>query len=254
MNNYKIYDRLFFAGMSALGDSFVMNGIVNYFADRCYELHVPCWDKYYDTTRCLYKDSDNIKVIPFAVVPEVLSLEQDYVTKNGLSRVLRIDLIPSKIKNFSLNAMWDLQLYAAYELPFHLRYTNFRLPKNVEGSDELFQKLSLNQPYVLVHSNTGDHPHGMPINIQGFRQGNNFPNINIIEVNPDITNNMMQYIKLIENAEEIHCVPSSFYCLVDSVSTRAKLFYHDCREKTAMAVNSPWNNHKWNIVNYVERF
>lgn len=253
-NTYKIYDRLFFMGACGLGDSFVLNGLIHHYADRSNELHVPCWEHFYETINCLYKDFDNIKVVPFKLENEMLSKEQEYVTKNCLSRILRIKLMTSKVKGFTLNAMWDLQLYAAYELPYHLRYSNFRLPKVIEGSEELFQKLSMNQPYILIHRQTGDHPNGIPINIPGFRKANNFPDINIIEVSTNITNNMMQYVKLIENAEEIHCVPSSFHCLVDSISTRAKLFFHDAREKTAMAVNSSWNNNKWIIVNYVERF
>ena len=64
---------------------------------------------------------------------------------------------------------------------------------------------------------------------------------------------MMQYVKLIQHAEEIHCVPSSFHCLVDSIQTNAKLFFHDIREKTSMAVNTQWNNFKWNEVNYEYR-
>jgi hypothetical protein len=63
----------------------------------------------------------------------------------------------------------------------------------------------------------------------------------------------MEYVELIKNAEEIHCIPSSFHCLVDGIETPAKLFFHDIREKTSMAVNSIWNNHRWTMVNYNPR-
>jgi len=255
VNTYKIFDRLFFLGPSSLGDSFLMNGLVHHYADRTQELHLPCWQHFYDTTKCLYQDFDHIKVVPFNCIDtnDMLVKEQEYVTNNRLSRILRTPLIFSNIRKFPLIAMWDLQIYAHYELPYHLRYTNFRLPKNVEGSDQLFNQLSMNRPYSLIHTRTSDHPDGVPINIHGFRKSNNFPDIDIIEVRPEITNNMLQYVKLIENAEEIHCVPSSFHCLVDSIPTKAKLFFHDIREKTSMAVNSAWNNNKWIIVNYNER-
>ena len=64
---------------------------------------------------------------------------------------------------------------------------------------------------------------------------------------------MMQYVDLIKNAEEIHVVPSSFHCLVDSMETNASLYFHDIREKTSMAINSDWNNHRWTIVKYQNR-
>jgi hypothetical protein len=74
----------------------------------------------------------------------------------------------------------------------------------------------------------------------------------IIEITPNITKNMLQYAKLIENAKEIHCVPSSFYCLTDSITERtsANLFFHDIRAATLMQINSKWNNNRWNIVKY----
>ena len=154
------------------------------------------------------------------------------------------------LKGVTLHPLWDLQQYSDHELPFHLRYTNFRLPKHVDGSEELFNKLSNNEPYILVHRYTGEHPDGIPISIENFRSANGWPECKIIEINETITDNMMHYIKLIQNAEEIHVVPSSFHCLVDSMETKAKLFVHDVREKTSMMLNSPYNNHKWCIVNY----
>jgi len=252
-NTYKIYDRLFFVGVCGLGDSFVSSGMAHHYADRSLELHIPCWEHFYETIACLYKDFDNIKVIPFKSDNNIIDNENKYVADTRLSRIMRTPLIFSKIKNYSLIAMWDLQVYAHYELPYHLRYTNFRLPSHIDGSNELFQQLTNNEPYILVHRQTGDHPHGLPINVPAFRQAQGLSDIKLIEVVPEITNNMMQYVKLIQNAEEIHCVPSSFHCLVDSVPTSAKLFFHDIREKTAMAVNSAWNNNKWIIVNYQER-
>ena len=63
---------------------------------------------------------------------------------------------------------------------------------------------------------------------------------------------MLYYKTLIENAEEIHCVPSSVFCFVDSITklTKAKLFYHDVRKQTIMRINNPWNDHRWTKINY----
>jgi hypothetical protein len=127
------------------------------------------------------------------------------------------------------------------------------LPKHIEGSDELYNELSGGEPYILIHRFSNDFPAGAPVNISAFRAAGNLPDYKIIEIRDGITDNMMQYVKLIENAQEIHCIPSSFHCLVDSVPTRARLFFHDIREKTSMAVNSAWNDNKWIMVHYPER-
>jgi hypothetical protein len=105
-----------------------------------------------------------------------------------------------------------------------------------------------------VHRYTGDSLDGIPINIPGFRKSAGLnENIQIIEIKEGITDDMMQYVKLIQNAQEIHCVASSFHCLVYSIQTNAKLYFHDIREKTSMAVNTQWNNFKWIEVFYDER-
>lgn len=246
----KIFDRLFFLGPVGLGDSFVLNGMVNHFADRSRELHVPAQPKFLKTVEALYQDHPNVKVI--SMIPDY-DIENQYVEDNKLSRILRVDLLWSNIKNYRIIPMWDIQLYSHYELSFSLRYTNFRLPKNMDGSVDLYNRLNNNEPYALVHRYTGDSPDMIPINIEDFRKFSNMPDMRIIEIQEGITENMLDYVKLIENAQEIHVVPSSFHCLVDSIKTDAKLFLHDIREKTSMAVNSEWGSNKWNIVSYASR-
>jgi hypothetical protein len=247
----KIFDKLFFIGPMGLGDNFVLNGMVHYFGDRCNELHLPTQSKFFKTIETLYQDYPNIKVV---LIPNDLVQEEQYVKENNLSRILRVPLVQSKIRNYQLIPMWDIQLYSNYEVSFGLRYSNFRLPKHINGSEELYQTLSNGEPYVLVHRFTGDSIQGLPIDINSFRKSNNLPDIRVIDINETITDDMMQYIKLIQHAEEVHCVASSFHCLVDSVKTNARLFFHDAREKTSMAVNTQWNENRWIIVNYHERF
>ena len=246
----KIFDRLFCMGPMSLGDSFVLCGMVNHYADRCNELHVPADPKFYKTIKTLYQDHPNICVV---AMPQDWHSEDLYVERHQLSRILRIDLVHSIIKNFDITPMWDIQLYSNYELSFGLRYSNFRLPKHIEGSEELYNELCGGEPYILIHRYSNDFPDGAPINIPAFRAAGNLPDYRVIEIRDGITDNMMQYVKLIENAQEIHCIPSSFHCLVDSVPTKARLFFHDVREKTSMAINSAWNDNKWIMVHYQER-
>jgi hypothetical protein len=246
----KIFDRLFFIGPMSLGDAFVSSGIANYYADRCIELHYPTLPKYYETLNTLFQDHPNIKVIPIDG-PEH---ETQYIKNNQLARILRIASEIHFIKNYDIVPMWDVQLYSSYGIEFSLRYSNFRLPKHIEGSEELYQELSQGEPYALVHRYTNDHPSGIPINIPNLRLKQNLSPIKIIEIEEGMTNNMMQYTKLIQNAQEIHVVPSSFHCLVDSIDTKATLYFHDVREKTSMSINSPWNNKTWYTVYYGQRF
>ena len=148
--------------------------------------------------------------------------------------------------------LWDVQTYANYEIPYEYKYKNFRLPKYIHGAEELYKQLSNDKPYVLVHRRSFRYSDGFPINIDNFRKANNLPNIRIIEITEGITDNMMQFVPLIERAEEIHVVASSFHCLVDCMynKTNGKLFFHDIRADAIMKINSAENNNCWTIVKY----
>ena len=88
----KIFDRLFFMGPMSLGDSFVLCGMVNHYADRCKELHVPADPRFFKTIKTLYQDHPNIRVV---AMPQDWHSEDLYVERHQLSRILRIDLVHS---------------------------------------------------------------------------------------------------------------------------------------------------------------
>ena len=246
------YDRLYFVAAMSLGDNFIYSGVAHHYADRCYELHIPVEPRFEKTMRCLYQDFPNIKII------SALSHEQEiqYIRENQLAKITMSTPFFTVINGVSVCPLWDEQVYTHFELSFSLRYKNFRLPKYIDGAEELYQKLSGGEPYILIHRRTGLHPDGMPINIPAFRMANNLPDINIIEITEGITDNMMQFVPLIERAQEIHCVSSSFRCLVDSIYNRTTgiLFYHEARANTLERVNSRWNNYSWQIVRYDNKF
>ena len=233
-----------------LGDYFVHAGIINHYADRCNELHVPVKPHNYETLKTLFQENPRIIVV---VLNEN---EDDYIKRNNLGRVNNgWPLVWVKVEGRHKTVMWPEQCYIHYEVPYRYKYDNFRLPKNIPGSEVLFNKLTNGRPYALVHRGTGLHPEGLPINVPLFRQMNNFPELDIIEIKPGLTNNMLDFVKLIENAEEIHCVNSSFFCLVDCIHklTKARLFFHDIRADSVMRVNNEYNGLVWTNIYYTEK-
>jgi hypothetical protein len=250
----KIFDKLFFLGPMSLGDSFVVSGLAHHFGDQCEELHLPVFPKFYNTLRTLYQDCPHIKVV--ALEPYEFG-ENQYVEANKLSRILRpTSLNYTIINNTKLHPFWEIQNYDYYNVPYSVRYSKFKLPAGVDNSVELYEKLSNKNPYVLVHRCYSNYSNGLPIDTEGYRKSNNLPDLPIIEIREGITDNMMEFVELIRNATEIHCVPSSFQCLVDNMfnQTNAQLFYHDVRIDALMYVNSFWNDKRWSVVTYAEKF
>lgn len=247
-----IFDRLFFIGYQSLGDTFIHNGIAHYYGDRCRELHIPTQPCYYETTRCLYQDWPNIKVV--SVHP---NYEPQYISDSGLSQIKRRMLNYTVINGIHIPINFSQQYYDSYNLPFSLRYTNFRLPKHIDDSDELYCSLvTPGEPYVLIHKSSSHYLDGFPIDIEQYRVVNGLPNIKIIYVTLDLDQgNLLKWVTLIRNATEIHCVSSSFWALVDSITsqTQARLFYHDIRKGVVHTINTTWNNRRWIEVPYDQK-
>jgi hypothetical protein len=247
-------DKLFFIGYQSLGDTFIHNGIAHHYAKMCKELHVPTHPYYEGTTRCLYQDFPNIKVVSLMPGEE----EERYVYDNRMSRLQRDRLVyVDNVEKRSISICFDMQYYAMHDVPFSERYRGFRLPKHVEGADELYDRLvQNNEPYVLFHRKVNAAPDGLPVDIARFREHYNLPKIKVIEVDRDIDQgNMLRWVKLIRNATEIHVVNGSFWNLVESMldQTKAALYFHDIRHPI-FRINHEWNNYRWTVVGYPERF
>jgi hypothetical protein len=115
-----------------------------------------------------------------------------------------------------------------------------------ESAYQLYDRLYPNEKYVLVHSIASNWK---------------FTNLNIntdykkIYVEP-LTDSLLDWVPLMQNAEEIHCVDSAIFHLSDNLShsLRAKLYYHDARNYSGSRPNYPENNFVWNPIPYTERF
>jgi hypothetical protein len=254
----KLFDKLFFDSAVGLGDAFVMNAIVHEYAKKCNKLYYPAKGNLFETIDCLYQDYDNIEVWRFYNPLQ----EEIFIETYGLLKIKSPPLVGTEIHRVGcdpewIHIHWPQQIYENFEIPFEKRYSNFRMPNYIYGCQELYNRLNPdNQPYILVHRNSSDHPNGIPLDIEKFRSDKGWAPLKIIEVGEGQTDNMMQYKMLIENAVEVHCIPSSFFNLVDSMVDKIKgqPFFHDIRKNSLMKVNSRWNGHRWHWINYKERY
>ena len=245
----KIFDKLFMMGTMSLGDAFALNGLVHYYGDMTDELHICMPSEFIPTIKTLYQDHPHIKVATI----EFSESEEEYIKANSLSRIKKPIVNHYLVDDTYIPVWWDVQNYDFYNVPYSVRYSHFRLPNQIEGSEELYQKLAGDrEPYILVHRYSYRYRDGFNINIPDFRRSLGLPERKIIEIQEGVTNNMMHYIKLIQNAEEIHCVASAVFNLVDNMhaNLRSNLFFHDIRKNSMMRVNSSWNNYPWRWVNY----
>jgi hypothetical protein len=88
--------------------------------------------------------------------------------------------------------------------------------------NHLMQVYKIEKNYRLVHRSSSYGQVNLKID-------DSLPNI-YIEKDSDIFNNIFLYAKLIERAQEIHCIDSSILHLVERVPTEASLFFHPIKK------------------------
>lgn len=237
----------FFGHCVSLGDALVMNAIVHHVSRNCEHVYYPAKPSTVATLACLYQDHNNITVKAF----DTLAQQREFIQEHQLVHLLETSPLETHLihrvncEPEYVHALWQHQIYDNYDLAYSTRYRDFHMPTTIAGEDELYQQLNPNnEEYVLVHRYTGTHPQGIPIYID--------TNLKCIEVSEGVSENLLAYRKLIRCASEIHCVSSSFFTLVDSMTqdTAAKLFFHDIRKNSLMRINSRWNNWRWEIIHY----
>jgi len=251
---FKLFDKLTWLHLGGLGDHFVLNAIALRYAKQCHKFYVPVHTLSYATVKSLYKDVPNIEVIG---VPGGLAAHETYRQFIKDNNIATLNYPPMQYTRLWYPGMskeeltivnWERQIYEAFDLPFSERYSGFRLPKHIDGEEELFEKETQGETrYALVHSATSETGElGFDLNVG--RRPDDLP-LKVIYTKSDI--DLLQYVKLIRNATEIHVASSSFYCLVESLGELpAKLFFHELRHSHFSQENSFLNGFKWRKVIY----
>ena len=241
----------------SLGDYFVCNALVRYYLALSHQVVLPAVPQFMETIRCLYSDWPNIEIVPYLGQQIESELIQERKLKVvNFRTVFEINHLPlqDSAELIAIPVNWDRQIYEHFDWCYSRRYQDFRLPKNIPNSVSLYQRLNpKDEPYVLFHRHTSKHVGGINIDLAAWRPSAGLdPSLKIIEVEIGHSPNLLDYVELIRKAKEIHVVPSSLHCLVDSMvnQTSAELFFHDARLDTMLQPNCRWNSNRWHIVRY----
>lgn len=258
---------LVFHHHTGLGDHFICNAIVHEYAKITQRLHIPTHHRYVETLECLYSDFPNIIIHGFN--NDWASLEREMfpwaqkmnypVTRLGFEKLHYIEITrkntprgPGEAYPEKFSPNFERQFYEHVNMPFKDRYEKFVLPKNIPDVDRVYDLLTEGvDDYILVHQSSSFREK-YPIDIVSWRPEGKLTD-KVIEIKKGPTNNVLSYMKLIENAKEIHCVNSGFFHLVDSICTKipAKLFYHDIRYNTMQQINCKTTGFdRWKIFRY----
>lgn len=202
MNEVVLYHHL------GLGDHFICNGLVHKFAEDYDKIYLPCKQHNYDTVEYLYSESPKVEVV------SISGNEYEQVYNLGLS--LDIPVLTVGFENCSHGVDWDISFYRQVNIDYSERYNSFKMPQK---SPEFVIDVP-DEPFILVHDVSSVAQYNLNVDTK----------YKIVKFEKGVSSNLFSYIDLIRNAIEIHCIDSSVYHLIDSLTDITdKLFYHHVR-------------------------
>jgi len=261
MFNFK--ENCIIIGHLALGDQFIINGIIRYYSNIYNNVYIVSKKKYVKSIESIYNDNINIKIISVDTDNNILDYNHSIFKEKYNYDIIKIGLHNNNWYVNKSSLIIDnlpYNFYKTFYEQLNLDYYEIRkryekINRNVT-EEELFYKKTMknyNDKYIFIHDN-----------LDNTIQNNIFkeieypifhPNKNYYENNPylnhlwnnSISNNILDYCKILENAEEIHVIFSSFLNLcmfLDLSKVKNKYLY------TSLIYLKEFdeNMKEWNIV------
>jgi hypothetical protein len=251
------------------GDGFTMYAAVMHYQKIYDEVNIFCLHRYRHTFAQLYEPYANVKV---NFVDDVVFPHTNFIT----NLILQTYKPPqSYLKPFDLflcgnyhslfegsNGFWE-RFYDHLQLPYTMRYDYTQINRNKEREMKLYNDVvsRLGEKYIFLHDhrNHNDNSHfyirpniyvesELPVFHPNFNYHTNSEDKYHHLWTPDlISDNLLDYCTLIENATEIHIRDSAFSCLAP---------YLDLKNVKKKCVYSNYDlvhyhnsyAHDWNII------
>lgn len=192
-----------------LGDQIECQGIVRHYAERYDSVYLLCTQPHnLEALRFMYRDNPSIQV----------------VTQEETERIPQVGLQGLDLHGFAFDGNnAAMKFYKAAGVPFEFRKEKFYLERDEEAEKETLAQLNpTGEDFIFVHD---DPVRGYNINID--------TDLKIIRNTPHVA--FFSMLGVIEKAKEIHCMSSSYFCLLDCMPDDefdAPKFYHNLREVT----------------------
>lgn len=211
MKNFYIYPHL------GLGDQIICNAIVRNIAKKFNDRTVIlfCKPHHYTCMQFMYRDIDNLLIIKaddnevHEQIDSYSESDKVYIGHHNLNTYLQCS------KSF------DEAFYNQVGLSFNRRWSDFKVIRDYSSEEDLFKQSNLTKNnYVFIHEDPTRH-------LLIDRKHIFNKDLPIFIPTQDTTNNIFDYLTILENAAEIHCMDSCFRLMADSIlSDRQHLYYH----------------------------
>lgn len=229
MNSVYIYHHL------GLGDHIIANGMVRTIAKKYDRTYLFCKLHNFPNVSFMYRDLPNLKII----VMDDLEV-QSFMTMNPHNNYIIAGHAPFwKILNSGHNKLKiDEIFYQLAGVPLENKWKEFFIQRDLEKEKSAFTKLGLSsgEKFIFVHDDTNR------------KITKKLPNIKIVRPS-DRDISIFDFLYTIEQAEEIHCINSSFFCLIDCIGIKKENMYlHEYVRKDLNDDATPILGSNWIIL------
>ena len=202
-------DKIYIHHHLGLGDHIICNGLVREFAKVFNQVFLFSKPHNFGNVSFMYRDLDNLTVIEADD-----SVAVNYIISNELQKYyLRVGH-----ENMVRGYNFDESFYQQVNIDFQKRWDSFFIERDTKSEDTPFNELNPNdEPYALIH-NTGSD--GID------RIDYSKIDVTLKQIIIPKKYGFFDFIKLIENSTEIHCIDSSFIHLVNSLNVDNKKYFH----------------------------
>ncbi len=203
-----------------LGDHISCNGLVRKIIDPQQKYFLFCKHHNVATVKFMYHDLPNLTILPVSNDGEAVRICNDRYINGWGEKTIRIGFEKMNQLLVSFNCKFDVAFYKQMEIPFEERWNSFYYKRDrLDQEMELFSKLGLKEKedYIFIHH---DPKRKFEIQEKYFTG-------NIVQPVVGLTDNIFDYVYIIEHAKEVHCIDSSFLLMIDSLSNfDIPCFYH----------------------------
>ncbi len=200
-----------------VGDHIACSGIVREYAKKYDKVGLVCLKQYAPSIGFLYRDLPQVTLECISSHNDVAAVQPHY----GRTQTVGTFDVESGVQ-------YERQFYKMAGVPFSKLWDSFHVERDRQAEAALAQKMEIKEPYIFLHDDKR-----FPVDRSRLPAG-----IRIVEPDLALTQNIFDYCGIIEGAQELHVIDSSFMFLIDCLPAQAnqKLVLHRYPRP-----NMPWN-------------
>lgn len=213
-----------------LGDHIICNALIRNICKKVQTVNLFVKPQYYVSVSFMFRDLKNLNLI-----------QADDEKAHSIFKNIQLDQklsIGTSSRVYS-NMLFDEVFYTSIGLKFEKRWTDFYIERDLQREQELYKRLIQTDDYIFVHDDSS-----RMFNIHFSDTSNNSF---IIRPQQAYTNNIFDYIGIIENAKEIHVMDSCFKHIVESIDVKTDELYYYVSVRGTGVDNMSTCRKKWTI-------